>query len=402
MKSNENGFTLAEFLICLVLLAIIAAIALPNIIRARDEARNREVKSNVHKIHIALERYHIDNCGQYPAMIWGGDKQGWSTKKGVGCRTMWEHEPFNGENESTAHPPIDPLLYYGYINCYPRNPFMNKGMGVHTTIKWTGPRDAQLGDGDPRFGYDGEKMGNTLTDPRYLWKQMPDGKIELTRIKNCFPEAAKEVYAEMIHERVPANPFYAMGGIPYMRSSANFSYIEAGHKEKLPEILDTHWPGEFFYRSSGTFIIPDEFQDETSSNPPFRNIWDFKCKKIDRYFLGGYGSMRTEGMDVIRLTDENHHTINNVVGFGNWNYGNADFNLYYESHPNYSQTSSIPIMFSSPEVFGGGDFEKMPYFPYTDPKTENWLYGAPDGCPDGVVIAIRSHHPPIMYEKITD
>ena len=124
MKPTENGFTFTELLISIALIGILAAIALPNIIRARDEARNQEVKANVYKIHVALERYNVDNYGRYPAMIWGGDKQGWSTEKGVGCRTMWEHEPFNGENESTAHPPIDPLIYYGYLESYPRNPFM--------------------------------------------------------------------------------------------------------------------------------------------------------------------------------------------------------------------------------------------------------------------------------------
>jgi hypothetical protein len=92
--------------------------------------------------------------------------------------------------------------------------------------------------------------------------------------------------------------------------------------------------------------------------------------------------MRTDGMDLVRLTDVNRNAINNTLG---WNGGGN-----YESHPNYVRTTSTKIYFSSPEIFGGGSSGKMPYFPYLDPSSKDWIYGAPDGFRDGIIIALTS------------
>ena len=32
----------------------------------------------------------------------------------------------------------------------------------------------------------------------------------------------------------------------------------------------------------------------------------------------------------------------------------------------------------------------MPYYPYLDPSSGDWMYGAPDGFRDGVIIALTS------------
>jgi hypothetical protein len=50
----------------------------------------------------------------------------------------------------------------------------------------------------------------------------------------------------------------------------------------------------------------------------------------------------------------------------------------------------VQVGYSNPEVFGGGARGLMPQFPFYDTLTGEWLYGAPDGYPDGIVLVITS------------
>ncbi|MBU1023725.1 hypothetical protein KKB99_05480, partial [bacterium] len=187
----------------------------------------------------------------------------------------------------------------------------------------------------------------------------------------------------MIQANTPANPFYAMGGIPeWVRFTSDTSSGQATSDPDSAVTLKAFWPGEFFYRSGGAYIFPQNFLIDNLSDPGLRYIWDFRYTRIDRYFLGGYGSMRTDGMDIIRLTDVAGRAVDNMMGYS----GGGT----YEPHPNFIRTNSTRIFFSNPECFGGGERGKMPYFPYLDPKNKDWIYGAPDGRSDGVIIALTS------------
>jgi len=385
--TKDKGFTLIELLVVITIIGILAAIALPNYIKAKDKAREAEVKANIHTIQIALERYSTDNSGQYPKMIWGGDEKGWTPIADVGCRTMSDHVAYNSSSDNQAvpggaRPPFDPLISLGYLNSYPKNAFLNDGEGLSTIVRWTAPSPCELGDGDPRFGYNGEIMGNIVEDPRYLWYKKGTSH-PLSRVANCFLSEATQYYIGMVNTQTPANPFYAMGGIPeWQRFKSDVSSGSAISDLTSAITLKAYWPGEFFYRSGGSYLFPQGFLIDTLPDPALRNIWDFNYTRIDRYFLGGYGSMRTDGIDVVRLTDILGAAINNLTG----NYGGGN----YTAHPNYTRTQSAPITFSSPELFGGGERGKMPYFPYLDPASGEWIYGAPDGYNDGVIIALTS------------
>jgi hypothetical protein len=226
-------------------------------------------------------------------------------------------------------------------------------------------------------------MGNIVEDPRYLWYKNSNGQVKLSRIANCFMASASTYYVGMVNNLTPANPFYAMGGIPeWKRFTSDVSSGVATSDLNSSVTLRAYWPGEFFYRSGGSYLFPQGFLIATLPNPNLRTIWDFQYTRIDRYFLGGFGSMRTDGIDVVRLTDVNGNAINNLTG----NYGGGN----YTAHPNYIRTQNTPISFSNPELFGGGQRGKMPYFPYLDPASGDWLYGAPDGFNDGVIIALSS------------
>jgi len=63
---NERGFTLIELLIVVAIIAILAAILIPNFLRARAQSQVSATKGNMKNIATALESYFVDN-GTYPA-----------------------------------------------------------------------------------------------------------------------------------------------------------------------------------------------------------------------------------------------------------------------------------------------------------------------------------------------
>jgi hypothetical protein len=272
-------------------------------------------------------------------------------------------------------PPRDALIEGGYLDDYPRNPFLRPGDGVNTVIFKTGA-SYTLGDGDVRFGWDGERMGNLLDDPRYLFNNGRPTRLEWT----MYPIPA--AYLGVINPNSP-NTYYTFGGLPEWSREENGQSDPAGGK------IQYWWPGEFFYRSGGTFVADNPFsgpQEDTGST-----IWGWPYKRIDKYMLGGYGSLRSEGLDVIRLTTLDGSAACTQAGTMN---GVVEGQYYQDprdpsrkaSHPEFE----IQVQYSNPEVFGGGEQGLMPQFPYYQAGNHRWIYGAPDGYPDGIVLVLTN------------
>ncbi len=62
---NERGFTLIELLIVVAIIAILAAILIPNFLRARAQSQFAASKGNLKNLATALESYFVDKGG-YP------------------------------------------------------------------------------------------------------------------------------------------------------------------------------------------------------------------------------------------------------------------------------------------------------------------------------------------------
>ena len=68
----DGGFTLIELLIVVAIIAILAAIAVPNFLEAQVRSKVSRVKADMRAIATALEAYAVDN-NDYPDTINGGD-----------------------------------------------------------------------------------------------------------------------------------------------------------------------------------------------------------------------------------------------------------------------------------------------------------------------------------------
>ncbi|MDX1973973.1 MAG: prepilin-type N-terminal cleavage/methylation domain-containing protein, partial [Candidatus Sumerlaeia bacterium] len=64
-NKKTRGFTLIELLIVVAIIAILAAIAVPNFLEAQTRSKVSRVKSDMRTATTAIELYHLDN-NAYP------------------------------------------------------------------------------------------------------------------------------------------------------------------------------------------------------------------------------------------------------------------------------------------------------------------------------------------------
>ena len=75
MRSRRSGFTLVELLVVIGIIALLIAILLPTLSKARESARRTECASNLRQVGIAVRFYALDSRDQVPLGYRTGTKQ---------------------------------------------------------------------------------------------------------------------------------------------------------------------------------------------------------------------------------------------------------------------------------------------------------------------------------------
>jgi len=70
MRNNgQKGFTLIELMIVIAIIAILAAILIPNFLHARAMSATYSCEGNIRQLATAMEEYAVDNSGTYAPSI---------------------------------------------------------------------------------------------------------------------------------------------------------------------------------------------------------------------------------------------------------------------------------------------------------------------------------------------
>lgn len=108
---KKKGFTLIELLIVVAIIAILAAIAVPNFLEAQVRSKVSRAKADMRSLVTAMEAYGVDNNG-YPPMGDRHPSQQWKT------RTLPPEPIFHARISSYLTTPR------AYMTSLPLDPFM--------------------------------------------------------------------------------------------------------------------------------------------------------------------------------------------------------------------------------------------------------------------------------------
>jgi len=336
---NETGGTrLGQWLTVLVILFgifILVGLVLPSFIKVTGHGgKEAEAKANLHNLQLSIERYAVNNDGAYPAYLIGGEPR-WAAKVQMAASGPLP-KGFSDISDCDPTQVSDPLLRAGYIDAYPRNPFVRDGMAVHrvqedlpTSLTGNDPlRNGALeaATAGTRFGPYCTAMGQVLCDPRYpKWQY------------------ANPATGELEPRDTWATVEYRMWDM----------WRNVRGKDSWLAIA----PGQFFYKSMGPLNV--HTQSQQSPAVP---------AKIDGYMLGVYGGVKTKGKDVLGPEAPDHYIVRD---------------------PASGQTTNITLWLWSRSQMGVGQLEGSPFGSSDGYDTEmQWIYGNANGIYDGVIFVI--------------
>lgn len=129
---NHNGFTLIELLVVVAVIAILAAMMLPALSRAKSQALCISCKSNLHQQGVALRLYLDDNNGRYPFYELSPVIIRWPTELEPFYRLSWTNKSYHcPAYKGIISAPGDPLFLSAYGSyAYNANGTAGRGEGM--------------------------------------------------------------------------------------------------------------------------------------------------------------------------------------------------------------------------------------------------------------------------------
>lgn len=138
IRSAQRGFTLIELLIVVIILAILAAIVIPQFASTTNDAREGALDANLSTMRSAIELYKVQHKNVYPGaslVTSGGTCTGTKGTGGTGPIAFVEQLTFASDINGNTCSVADPTYGYGpyFRNGLPAEPVTSKADVVVTT-----------------------------------------------------------------------------------------------------------------------------------------------------------------------------------------------------------------------------------------------------------------------------
>jgi general secretion pathway protein G len=152
-----KGFTLIELLIVVIIIAILAAIAIPQFGNSTNEAADAALDANLNTVRSAIELYRVQHNNNFPAQVAptapaAGVCTGVSSTAGVTTQAAFVAQLTNYSNRAgqTCSVPAIGFDYGPYLRAIPRDPASAADVAAATNVAVTAasfagaPPDATL------------------------------------------------------------------------------------------------------------------------------------------------------------------------------------------------------------------------------------------------------------------
>jgi prepilin-type N-terminal cleavage/methylation domain-containing protein len=116
MSQFKKAFTLIELLVVIAIIAILAALLLPVLARAKSKAWTAQCQSNLHQISLGMKMYADDFNGFYPE---SGGTIAWDATDSQTGNHSWLQQIFSfTQNTNIYHCPADNASQIGFFNYF--------------------------------------------------------------------------------------------------------------------------------------------------------------------------------------------------------------------------------------------------------------------------------------------